>query len=77
MCIHRKSECSFPDAHTLLSSASQMEPPTSYPTLEFILILLSVIRVIYKFGPIAEPKNSDFRLMTKRKAFVSVLSINV
>ena len=71
--------CSFRDAHTFLSSASQMEPPTSCPTLEFILILLYVIGVFffYKFGPIAEPKNSDFRLMTKRKAVVSLLSINV
>ena len=76
--LHRKSECSFSDdSHTLLSSASQMEPPTSCPTLEFILILLYAIWVIYTFGPIAEPKTSDFRLMTKGKAVVSVLSINV
>lgn len=69
--------CSLPDAHTLLSSALQMEPPTSCPTLEFILILLYVIGVIYMFGPIAEPKNSDFRLMTKRKIILSLPSINV
>ena len=69
--------CSFPDAHTLLSSALQVEPPTSCPTLEFILILLYVIGVIYTFGPIAEPKNFDLRLMAKRKTVLSVLSINV
>jgi hypothetical protein len=68
---------SFPDTQTLLSSALQMEPPTGCPTLEFILILLYVIGVIYMFGPIAEPKNSDFRLMTKRKTFLSLLSLNV
>ena len=56
---------SFPDTHTVLSSAFQIEPPTSCPRVEFILILLYVIGVIYMFGTIAEPKNSDFRLMTK------------
>jgi hypothetical protein len=69
--------CSFPDAHSLLSSALEMDPPTNCPTLEFILILFYVRGVIYMFGPIAEPKNSDFQLMTKRKTVLFLLSISV